>query len=359
MDRTDKGSTVRRNALSRWWRGRARHGLISLFMWLGMLVVLVLMAARMVPSSRSAGRVIPELVAFVPFAVLPTLVVVLLSILWHRRILAVLSALCLATLVVWHVGYFVPRHTLSDTARSATSTSSGTAPNTDDRVLRLMTLNTLNGRVSASKVVDVVRTQKVELLALQEVSQGFLQELSDAGIHDLLPYSVLGSSGRSDNGGINVLFSATQMSDQNTSLLPIETSAMPAGSLSIGGTTVRFVSAHPNSPHKGGQGLWSEGLTTIAKLANYSHSYVILGDFNATWDHARFRELLGSSFVDAGEQAGEGFHMTYPANSTIPPLIEIDHIVYSRDAGLYVGDLQTISVAGSDHLALLATLEAS
>lgn len=51
--------------------------------------------------------------------------------------------------------------------------------------------------------------------------------------------------------------------------------------------------------------------------------------------------------------------MTYPANSTIPPLIEIDHIVYSRDAGLYVGDLQTISVAGSDHLALLATLEAS
>jgi endonuclease/exonuclease/phosphatase len=222
-----------------------------------------------------------------------------------------------------------------------------------------MTLNTLNGHVSASKVVDIVRTQKVELLALQEVSQGFLQELSDAGIHDLLPYSVLGSSGRSDNGGINVLFSATQMSDQNTSLLPIETSAMPAGSLSIGGTTVRFVSAHPNSPHKGGQGLWSEGLTTIAKLANYSHSYVILGDFNATWDHARFRELLGSSFVDAGEQAGEGFHMTYPANSTIPPLIEIDHIVYSRDAGLYVGDLQTISVAGSDHLALLATLEAS
>ena len=148
MDRTDKGSTVRRNALSRWWRGRARHGLISLFMWLGMLVVLVLMAARMVPSSHSAGRVIPELVAFVPFAVLPTLVVVLLSTFWHRRILAVLSALCLVTLVVWHIGYFAPRHTLSDTARSATSTSSGTAPNTDDRVLRLMTLNTLNGRVS-------------------------------------------------------------------------------------------------------------------------------------------------------------------------------------------------------------------
>ena len=167
MDRTDKGSTVRRNALSRWWRGRARHGLISLLMWLGMLVVLVLMAARMVPSSRSAGRVIPELVAFVPFAVLPTLVVVLLSTFWHRRILAVLSALCLVTLVVWHIGYFVPRHTLNDTARSATSTSSGTAPNTDDRVLRLMTLNTLNGHVSASKVVDIVRTQKVELLALQ------------------------------------------------------------------------------------------------------------------------------------------------------------------------------------------------
>ena len=84
---------------------------------------------------------------------------------------------------------------------------------------------------------------------------------------------------------------------------------------------------------------------------------LIMGDFNSTWDHARFRELLGTSFVDASEQAGEGFHMTYPSNSVIPPLVEIDHIVYARDAGLAVSDLETVAVSGTDHRALLATLE--
>ena len=63
--------------------------------------------------------------------------------------------------------------------------------------------------------------------------------------------------------------------------------------------------------------------------------------------------------LDASEQAGEGFHMTYPANSAIPSIIEIDHIVYSKNSGITVSSLQTVEIAGTDHQALLATLEAS
>ena len=80
-----------------------------------------------------------------------------------------------------------------------------------------------------------------------------------------------------------------------------------------------------------------------------------MGDFNSTWDHPRFRALLGDRFVDAGEQAGEGYHFTYPGNSKIPPVIEIDHIIH--DKGVTVADLETVTVPGSDHRALLATLE--
>jgi endonuclease/exonuclease/phosphatase family metal-dependent hydrolase len=96
---------------------------------------------------------------------------------------------------------------------------------------------------------------------------------------------------------------------------------------------------------------------TISSLKNYNHTYVLMGDFNSTWDHAGFRSLLGSKFVDSSEQAGEGFHMIYPANSKLPSVIEIDHIVHTSD--VTVGDIQTIEIPGSDHHALMATLEAA
>ena len=44
--------------------------------------------------------------------------------------------------------------------------------------------------------------------------------------------------------------------------------------------------------------------------------------------------------------------MTYPA---MMPIAEIDHNVH--DNGVNVGDLETKYIAGSDHRALLATLE--
>lgn len=54
--------------------------------------------------------------------------------------------------------------------------------------------------------------------------------------------------------------------------------------------------------------------------------------------------------------------MTYPSNVhllgviPLPAFAEIDHIVHDR--GVVVGDLETVNVEGSDHRALLGTLEA-
>ncbi|MBE6479844.1 MAG: endonuclease/exonuclease/phosphatase family protein [Olsenella sp.] len=156
----------------------------------------------------------------------------------------------------------------------------------------------------------------------------------------------------------------------DTNLVPMELSAVSAGTIQVGGRSVRFVSCHPGSPHLGGEGLWEEGLSSLGTLSAYANSYVIMGDFNATINHARFRELLGTTFVDASEQAGEGFHMTWPSASvtagirlpfigSVPALIEIDHIVYSANSGLFVGDLRCVQISGTDHLALIGTLEVS
>ena len=151
------------------------------------------------------------------------------------------------------------------------------------------------------------------------------------------------------------------MSDTTGDLIPIESSRIPASSIDFGGVAVRFGSVHPFSPRPTNQGLWSKGLSAIGQLQGSKGKYVLMGDFNAIWDHASFRYLLGARFLDSGERAGSGFHMTYPSNVKLlgvipmPACSEIDHIVHDR--GVIVGDLEARAVAGSDHKVLLGTME--
>lgn len=348
-------------------RKRGKHWFLSLLLWLIMAAVCILLAIRTLPVDYSTLRFVPELASFVPLSLIPTVICLVLAFAWHRRLLVLV---CLAALTVncyWHAGYFFATNTVSAAAETAVLTSADTS----DSYARIMTINTLNGQASAEDIVRVCREQNVEVLCLQEMTDGMVSDLENAGINDILPYSVV-SEGASmiSNGGRNAIYTAAPTDDVSRNLLPIDTSSMPAANIQVGNQTVRIVSVHPNSPIKGAEDLWDEGLSVIGSLSDYNHSYLIMGDFNSTWDHVRFRTLLGSSFVDASQQSGEGFHMTYPSESVslsiagftfkIPslPLIEIDHIVYSKNSGIVVSSLETVSISGTDHKALLATLEA-
>ena len=335
-------------------RKHAKHGCLSFFLWLAFFVVASFMALRCLPASMANGRAVPELASFVPLMIFPLVPIAALAVLWRRRLLAVLSIAALAVMGYWHYGYFIPTSTVTESAKAAVAASAST----EDSAARIMTLNTANGAASAAEVVRICREQNVEVLCLQELAGTMLDDLEAAGIDEVLPYHVVSDAASEvNNGGRNGIWTAAPMSNISYNLVDIATSAMPAVDITVGSLVVRVVSVHPNSPVRGAQDLWSEGLQSIQSLGGYSHNYLLMGDFNSTWDHARFRKLLGTSFVDAGQQAGEGFHMTYPSNSKIPSLIEIDHIVYSRGSGISVSELETVEVSGSDHRALLATLE--
>ena len=334
-------------------RRGARHGCLSFLLWLVMLGVLALMALRCVPAGLADGRAVPEVVSFVPWLFAPTLLCLVLALLWRRLVLFVVSFLALATMLWWHAGFLLPRQGVSDAAVTAAQTVSDPS----DNVARVMTLNTAHGGASAEEVVALVREKHVEVLCMQELTDGFLDELVAAGLYELLPYYVISDEASAiSNGGRNGIWTLAPMDDVSGNLLPIETSSMPAGTVEISGLAVRVVSVHPNSPVRGAQDLWDEGLDVIGQLSGYGHSYLIMGDFNSTWDHAQFRDLLGLDFVDAGAEAGEGFHMTYPSGN-LPSLVEIDHIVYWRGSGVQVSDLETAVVSGTDHRALLGVLE--
>ena len=337
-------------------RGTAMHALTAL-LWLATAIILLAMLLRMLPNSLDGKRYIPLIVALMPWLGLLSLAVAIVCLairaIGGRALLAIISVACVVIQIGWHWGFLRPRQAVSATARTAVSrTVSGGLPDTSDRYARIMTFNTKQGAADASQIVNAVKQEHVEILALQEVSADLINRLAAAGIASYLPYSVAAQQTWHDNGGVNVLYSAAPMEDAKTNLIPVESSSIPAATISFAGRKVRFGSAHPFSPRPSNQGLWNKSLDSIAQLRMYSNLYVLMGDFNSTWDHASFRYLLGNRFLDAGEQAGEGVHMTYPAAC---PIAEIDHIVH--DKGVNVGDLETKHIAGSDHRALLATLE--
>lgn len=334
------------------------HRYLDGLLWMVTFGVIAVMVLRMTPNGLDGKRYIPLIVAFVPWMAVLSAAILLISLISRRRLLSIISVLCLLTQLVWHAGFLYPRFSLSSAARTAVASATASV---DDRYARLMTLNTRNGQADAAQIVQTVREQHVEVLALQELNSSMISRLNEAGIRELLPYSVVASASSSDNGGVNGLWSAAPMSERTSDLIPIEASSIPAASIDFGGTLIRFGSVHPFSPRPSNQGLWDRGLGSISQLREDDHTFVLMGDFNATWDHASFRYLLGGRFVDAGENAGEWFHMTYPSNKKlfgvipIPAAVEIDHIVHDR--GVVVGDLDAVTIAGSDHKALLGTLE--
>ncbi|MEE0971383.1 MAG: endonuclease/exonuclease/phosphatase family protein [Bifidobacterium ruminantium] len=351
-----------RSGLNHAQRGMSRRSailrILTIALWLATAVILLAMLLRMLPNSLDGKRYIPLIVALMPWLGLLSLIIVIAALairtIGGRALLAIIGVACVVIQISWHWGFLRPRQIISDTARTAVSrTVSGGLPNTADRYARIMTLNTKEGGADASQIVNTVKAEHVEILALQEVSADLINRLSNAGIANYLPYSVTAQQTWHDNGGVNVLYSAAPMEDVKQNLIPVESSSVPAATIDFAGTKVRFGSVHPFSPRPSNQGLWNKSLDSLAQLQHYDSLYVLMGDFNSTWDHASFRYLLGSRFLDSGEQAGEGLHMTYPA---MLPVAEIDHIVH--DKGVVVGDLETKHIPGSDHRALLATLEA-
>lgn len=337
-------------------RDTALH-ILTILLWLATAVILLAMLLRMLPNSLDGKRYIPIIVSLMPWLGFLSAVIVIAALairrIGGRVLLAIIGVVCVIVQVGWHWGYISARQSISNTAKTVvTQVTSEGLPNTTDKYARIMTLNTKQGAADAGKIVETVKTEHVEILALQEVSMGLLSQLSDAGIANYLPYSVAAQQTWHDNGGVNVLYSAAPMENVKDNLIPVESSSVPAATMDFAGTKVRFGSVHPFSPRPRNQGLWNRSLDSLAQLQHYDNLYVLMGDFNSTWDHASFRYLLGSRFLDSGQQAGEGLHMTYPA---MLPIVEIDHIVH--DKGVAVGDLETKYIPGSDHRALLATLE--
>ena len=82
---------------------------------------------------------------------------------------------------------------------------------------------------------------------------------------------------------------------------------------------------------------------------------LMVGDFNATWNHKGFRAILATGLTDAAAARGHALDMTWSQQFLlVPPLVRIDHILTSN--AVVVSGIQTNPGPGSQHRDLLATI---
>ena len=319
------------------------------------VVCVAAVAARLAPSDVAAVPYLPIVVSVMPWFVVVSLLAVVLTLIGRRWLSALIAVLCLVAQVWWQLPFYQGGDALPADATRAIATAH---PNPIDGYARIMTLNVYKGAADPTAIVETVSEERVEVLALQETTDDFVDRLEAAGIGRYLPYSTVSSS---DGVYGNGLWSVTPLQDPAKDEVDSSASFMPAGTVMFddGATPVRFVSVHTTSPVPGYWGLWKRSLDELGAMRSHDeHRYVFMGDFNATYDHAPFRDFLGTRFRDAAQLSARGLTFTWPADRPgVPRFAGIDHIVV--DQGMSAGKVSVVPIAGSDHAALLATIAVS
>jgi endonuclease/exonuclease/phosphatase (EEP) superfamily protein YafD len=287
-------------------------------------------------SGLERGWPLVPLMAFTPYAgaasALPLITAVALRC-WPVAVVAALTTLALA----WCV---LPR-------------AIGRAdPGSDRPRLRVLTNNLLWGTADPDEVLALVRQHHVDLLALQEYTPAAEKALHSAGMAELLQYRVTHPL---DEPGGSALYSRFPLTDHGYRALPPNFGQSRATLRVPGAGDVLVESVHPASPSTAGWlRHWRTGLSAQPPAMRDGPVRILLGDFNATLDHAPLRRLLRTGYRCAAGSVGAGLAGTWPYDGTRLPRVAIDHVLVDRRVAVHAVSVHRVT--GTDHRAVLAEL---
>ncbi|MFJ8826952.1 endonuclease/exonuclease/phosphatase family protein [Streptomyces sp. NPDC102467] len=214
--------------------------------------------------------------------------------------------------------------------------------------LRVASINVEGGSADPRALVDLVRTERIDVLAVEQMPSRGVDALDKAGIGALMPYQELHPEYDSSIYSRHPLSHAGPT--QGDTAWPQTTAE-----IAVGGRSVRFVAVHTYYP-LGDAKRWTRDMTALASMARSGGpDTVFLGDFNASLDHTPMRGLLAAGLTDTHAELGHGWARTWPVgHALVPPLIQLDHVLHGPGlAGVSVGER---TVPDTDHRAVVAVL---
>jgi endonuclease/exonuclease/phosphatase (EEP) superfamily protein YafD len=290
-------------------------------------LLLVVRAARL-----DTGTVFAVPIVLLPYVAVVTVAFTLLLLVAKAWRLAVVAGLLAVLQIVW----LVPR-VVAD---------AGEVPAGAPR-MRVATCNTHRGQVDAAALVKLVRDQRIDVLALEELTDDGIRALDAAGMRELMPFQELHPEQDSS------LYSRRPLTDAGLLDRPTAWKQVTA-QVSVGGRSVRVIAVHTYYP-AGDADRWTQDMRALqTEAVGDGGGLVMLGDFNATLDHGPMRELLSAGLTDTADELGHGLTPTWPENATMPPFVQLDHVLHGR--ALTGVSVRWYTLPGTDHRAVVAEL---
>lgn len=306
-------------------------------------VTVVLAAASVLLSVPALVRLVGDhghrpwvlLAVMTPFTVPPLVAVLLVLAAMRRWRWVALPVVPLVLTAVWYVPLFV-------------GSSPGSGP-----ALTVMTANLRYGGADPFRVVDLVKRDRVDLLATEELTVKARNDLRGAGLETELPYFT-GTPDPKDGPDGSGLWSRYPLTRQPDWPLRFDNPGAvvraPSGDL-----LVRVVHlAPPVADEKGVYRRDYEGLLRSVRALPRGMPAIVLGDFNATLDNSLPRTMADGRFRDAGEVAGSGLVPTWGRVPGSRKLLGLDHVFVDGRFG--VRSTTVVELPNSDHGGLVARL---
>lgn len=224
-------------------------------------------------------------------------------------------------------------------------------PRASGSLLRVLTVNAYFGRADMDVVVERARQLRVDVLFLQELTQDAVTRLKQAGLEDLMPHAQLDLRGGSRGSGIYSRFPLGE-----GPAVPPTRMAQPAALLKLpDGEMAELICVHPVSPHlwRPGTTQWSAELRVLPPPGERPR--ILAGDFNASLDHAVFRDLLALGYADAALQAGNALTPTWGPFRRGWAVLTLDHVLVTK--GCAVLETSVHYIPGTDHRAVYAKIQ--
>lgn len=222
--------------------------------------------------------------------------------------------------------------------------------------MTVLSFNVDQGGADVTAVAATIRAARPDVVVLPEAAERY-RALVAAAIPDLGYRSAVGAApGADDVNGITV-FTAPGMGPLTSRVIG-QGGFDPWLELSGGrlGAT-RLVAVHVSAPVPGKIESWPGELAQLQDwCAPGTGPALIVGDFNATFDHREFRAGTAGC-RDAGAVTGQGLTATWDAAWPRWFGAQIDHVL--TGGGPQPVALRILDLPGSDHRALLARLRPS
>ncbi len=280
------------------------------------------------------GSIGVALLAFTPYmafsAVIPLLVAAVLRV-WIAAAAALLAAVVLLALVL-------PR-----AFGGPTEADGATGP-----TVRILAANMRLGHGDAERLTELAAELDVDLLSVEELTPGLARRLAGAGLGAQLAHRVLTTGDGASGSG---LYSRYRLGSYAAPGLPGGFDLISVVPEIPGSAPVEVFSVHTSPPTTPS---WSADLGALPP-ADEGQIRVLAGDFNASLDHAAFRDVLDQGYADAAQTLGAGLDPTWPVGRRVlPPFVTIDHVIADQRVG--IRDYSVHDVDGSDHRAVFAEL---